>query len=144
MNDQQPSISALINNGGQRSYSSQAVSLPNAGALPRQAPNPSPKAPEQERYVTSEAIESVRKKIDTDLKQFFTDVKTYIDDTDISFPGWGALGALLIGFQYSHMQNDVRQKADDGHDTADAMATALGVVKTNWKNAEDASTVVYQ
>jgi hypothetical protein len=144
MDDQQPSISALINNGGQRSYSSQTASLATAGALPRQVPSLSPKTPEQERYVTSEAIESVRKKIDTDLKQFFTDVKTYIDDTDIPFPGWGALGTLFIGFQYSNMQNDVRQKADDGHDTADAMATALGVVKTNWKNAEDANTVVYQ
>ncbi|GAB2816123.1 hypothetical protein GCM10027176_20960 [Actinoallomurus bryophytorum] len=144
MDDQQPSISALINNGGQRSYSSQAASLPSVRSLPRQAPSLPPRASDQERYVTSEGIESVRKKIDTDLKQFFTDVKTYVDDTDLSFPGWGALGSLLIGFQYSHIQNDVRQKADDGHDTADAMATALGVVKTNWRNAEDANTVVYQ
>jgi hypothetical protein len=144
MNDQKPSISALINNGGQRHYPGQTVptNFAGAGVLSRQAPNPG--ATDQERYVTSEAIESVRQKIDSDLKQFFVDVKTYIDDTDVPFPGWGALGALLIGFQYSNMQNDVRKKADDGYDTADAMATALGVVKTNWRRAEDASTVVYQ
>jgi hypothetical protein len=99
---------------------------------------------QQERYVTSAGIESVRKKIDTDAKQFFADVKGYVDDTDVSFPGWGVLGSLIIGIRYGKIQDDVRGLMDNGHDTMDAWSTALDTIKKNWKKAEDSSTAVYQ
>lgn len=99
---------------------------------------------QQERYVTSAAIESVRKKIETDAKQFFEDVKGYVDDTDVPGPGWGALGTLVIGLRYAEIQNDIRRLMNDGRDTMDAWCGALDTMKKNWRKAEDASTAVYQ
>ncbi len=122
------------------------TTAPPAACAPAGSSPPASAAahPEQERYVTSTAIENIRKKVDTDLKQFFVNIKKYVDDTDIPFPGWGALGSLLIGFQYTNMQNDLRRLADNGRDSTEVIATALGTVERNWKKAEDAGVARYQ
>lgn len=146
MSEQRGNIFGLLNHGGRPGPGHHPPRHGGGARRPVGAPPHSPPArgSDQERYVTSAAIESVRKKVDTDLKKFFADLKGYVDDTDIPFPGWGVLGSLLIGFQYSRMQDDVRAKADNGHESAEAIATALGTVRDNWRKAEDASTVVYQ
>ncbi|REE96567.1 hypothetical protein [Thermomonospora umbrina] len=96
-------------------------------------------APQQEKYVTSAGIAGVQSKIKNDTKPFFAEVKGYVDDTDISFPGFGLIGMVFLSGAYSQTQDDMRGFMKDVDDVLTSWDGALERIKQVWRAAEDAS-----
>ncbi|MCW2939510.1 MAG: hypothetical protein JWN00_2495 [Actinomycetia bacterium] len=99
----------------------------------------------QERYVTSNGIEKVRKKVTNEIKPVLEKAHTDIDTTGVSFPGFGLLGEAVFGWKYSELQGYAKQILAEGTDTLTQWDTALADIESKWKAAENNSTlVVYQ
>ncbi|MFC6087176.1 hypothetical protein [Sphaerisporangium aureirubrum] len=97
----------------------------------------------QERYVTSAAIEGIVKEIDEDVLPAIRRMRALIDTTGVPFPGWGAVGELLVGVPYGRVQDDVREKFAEAEAVLEAWAGRLETARRNWRTAEEQSTVVY-
>ena len=97
----------------------------------------------QERYVTSAAIESIIKEIDEHVTPAIKEWRALVDTTEVGFPGWGAIGEIVIGFRYRQVQGDVRQKFDEALGVLATWTHQLDTAKRNWHTAEDQSTAVY-
>ncbi|MGS2640756.1 MULTISPECIES: hypothetical protein [unclassified Streptosporangium] len=98
----------------------------------------------QEKYVTSKAIESIRKEIEEDVIPRIRELRAMLGDTTVGFPGWGAVGELAVGMRYREVQRDVGEKFDDAVEVLESWTVALTTARVNWRTAEDDSTVVYQ
>ncbi|GAA4189095.1 hypothetical protein GCM10022252_25420 [Streptosporangium oxazolinicum] len=98
----------------------------------------------QEKYVTSSAIESIRKEIEEDVIPRIRELHAMLGDTTVGFPGWGAVGELAVGMRYREVQRDVGEKFDDAVEVLESWTAALTTARVNWRTAEDNSTVVYQ
>ncbi|MEU4409613.1 hypothetical protein AB0F88_34315 [Streptosporangium sp. NPDC023963] len=98
----------------------------------------------QEKYVTSKAIESIRKEIEEDVIPRIREMHAMLADTTVGFPGWGAVGELAVGMRYREVQRDVGEKFDDAVEVLESWTAALTTARANWRTAEDNSTVVYQ
>jgi hypothetical protein len=98
----------------------------------------------QERYVVSSAIGELRTKIASQITPVIAKAHTDIDDTSVSFPGFGLLGQVVFGSAYNGLQSYSREVLTNALDTLHAWDTSLGQIEKNWRNAEDNSTVVYQ
>ncbi|MEU4538753.1 hypothetical protein AB0G15_28285 [Streptosporangium sp. NPDC023825] len=98
----------------------------------------------QEKYVTSKAIESIRKEIEEDVIPRIKEMRAMLGDTTVGFPGWGAVGELAVGMRYREVQRDVGEKFDDAVEVLESWTVALTTARVNWRTAEDDSTVVYQ
>ncbi|GAA3413915.1 hypothetical protein [Streptosporangium vulgare] len=98
----------------------------------------------QERYVTSTAIESIRKEIEEDVIPKIRELHAMLGDTTVGFPGWGAVGEVAVGMRYREVQRDVGEKFDDAVEVLESWTVALTTARVNWRTAEDNSTVVYQ
>ncbi|GII60385.1 hypothetical protein Skr01_04700 [Sphaerisporangium krabiense] len=97
----------------------------------------------QEKYVTSAAIESIIKEIDQDVVPAVREWRGLVDTTTVGFPGWGALGELIIGLRYRQVQDDVRGKLAEAVTVLETWTRQLDTARANWRAAEDASTAVY-
>jgi hypothetical protein len=105
-------------------------------------------APPQERYVTSQGIEKVRKKVTDEIKPVLEKAKTDVHGTDVGFPGFGVLGELIFGWKYRELQTYSQEILTEAIDTLDKWDKSLTDIKKAWRSAEDNSTphvtVVYQ
>ncbi|MFC4584694.1 hypothetical protein [Sphaerisporangium corydalis] len=97
----------------------------------------------QERYVTSAAIESIIKEIDEDVLPAVKEWRSLVDSTVVGFPGWGAIGEVLIGVRYRNVQDDVREKFSEAISVLETWTRDLDVARRNWRTAEEQSTAVY-
>ncbi|GAA3812114.1 hypothetical protein GCM10022226_35960 [Sphaerisporangium flaviroseum] len=97
----------------------------------------------QERYVTSAAIASIIKEIDEDVIPAVQEWRALVDTTVVGFPGWGALGEVVIGLRYRHVQDDVREKFTDALTVLSTWTEQLDTARRNWRTAEEQSTAVY-
>jgi hypothetical protein len=97
----------------------------------------------QDRYVTSAAIESIIKEINEDVIPAVKEWRDLVDTTVVGFPGWGAIGELLIGLRYRNMQDDVREKFDEAVSVLSVWNHQLDTARRNWRTAEEQSTAVY-
>ncbi|MFF3439939.1 hypothetical protein [Streptosporangium sp. NPDC002721] len=98
----------------------------------------------QEKYVTSKAIESIRKEIEEDIIPRIREMHAMLGDTTVGFPGWGAVGEVGVGLRYREVQRDVGEKFDAAVEVLESWTVALTTARVNWRTAEDNSTVVYQ
>ncbi|MEU8382581.1 hypothetical protein [Streptosporangium sp. NPDC048865] len=98
----------------------------------------------QEKYVTSTAIESIRKEIEEDVIPRIREMHAMLGDTTVGFPGWGAVGEVAVGMRYREVQRDVGEKFDAAVEVLESWTSALTTARVNWRTAEDNSTVVYQ
>ncbi|MGV9772952.1 hypothetical protein [Streptosporangium sp. NPDC003464] len=97
----------------------------------------------QDKYVTSSAIANIQRNLGERVIPGLHELKKDIDSTDVGFPGFGLLG-MLMGSKYAQTQDDIKQMVDDAVTTVDAWISALETIKKNWRDAEDANTVVYR
>jgi hypothetical protein len=97
----------------------------------------------QDIHVTSKAIADIQRNLREYVIPGLERLKSSVDSTHVPFPGFGTLGFLLIG-RYDDVRDDVKGYVDDAIDTLDAWIKALETIKNNWRDAEDASKVVYQ
>ncbi|MET8138838.1 hypothetical protein ABZU32_00870 [Sphaerisporangium sp. NPDC005288] len=97
----------------------------------------------QERYVTSEAIQSIINEINEDVIPAIKEWRAMVDSTEIGFPGWGALGEVVIGLRYDHLQDDVRAKLSEAVSVLETWTHQLDTARSNWRTAEERSTAVY-
>ncbi|GGL14913.1 hypothetical protein Sme01_16210 [Sphaerisporangium melleum] len=97
----------------------------------------------QERYVTSEAIGSIIHEINEDVLPAIKEWRSMIDSTDVGFPGWGALGEVVVGLRYTQIQDDVREKLTEAIAVLETWTHQLETARRNWRTAEDRSTAVY-
>ncbi|MEV7009929.1 hypothetical protein [Streptosporangium sp. NPDC051022] len=98
----------------------------------------------QDRYVTSTAIQSIRTEIGDDVIPKIKELRGLVDSTDVTAPGWGAVGELAIGIRYRDVQDDAREKLGQALDVLESWLEALTTATVNWQTAEYNSTVVYQ
>ncbi|MFC4529511.1 hypothetical protein [Sphaerisporangium dianthi] len=97
----------------------------------------------QERYVTSEAIQSIIDEITEDVIPAVKQWRAMVDSTDVGFPGWGLLGEVVIGRRYDHLQDDVRDKLTQAISVLETWTHQLDTARGNWRTAEERSTAVY-
>ncbi|GAA2441401.1 hypothetical protein GCM10010191_67010 [Actinomadura vinacea] len=93
----------------------------------------------QDKYVTSEGIEKIRTTLQEEAKPFFQDVKKRVDDTDVSFPGFGLLGMIAMAPTYQGVQDEMRRFMQDATDVLEAWRGGLEDIKRVWRAAEDYS-----
>ena len=102
----------------------------------------------QDRYVTSNGIEKLRKKVTDEIKPVLVKSKNDIKGTDVGFPGFGILGEMLFGWKYRELMHYAEDVLGEAVTTVTKWDGALTDIKTNWRKAEDNSTpgvtVVYQ
>lgn len=98
----------------------------------------------QDRYVTSKAIKAIGAELDADVIPEIKELRLILGSTDLGGLGWGAVGELLIGLRYRHVQETVEEKFVQAVAVLESWQEALDVVETNWRTAEDRSVVVYQ
>ncbi|MFC5751497.1 hypothetical protein [Actinomadura rugatobispora] len=96
-------------------------------------------APGQEKYVTSEGIESIRVTLQQEAIPFFQQVKKMVGETDVGFPGFGLLGMIAISPTYNNVQTEMERYMQDAVDVMEAWRTALEDIKRVWRAAEDYS-----
>jgi hypothetical protein len=101
--------------------------------------------------VTSSGIGKLRKEIDDTVTKPIEKLKTGMNETTLGasggfmgFAGWGVLGSVFFGLHYNSVQDDARAVLSQAVDTLHQWDPALATVQRNWRNAEDASTAVYQ
>ncbi|WP_327589356.1 hypothetical protein OHA25_21920 [Nonomuraea sp. NBC_00507] len=97
----------------------------------------------QDIHITSKTIADIQRNLREYVIPGLERLKSSVDSTDVPFPGFGTLGFVLIG-KYDGVRDDVKNYADDAIDTVVKWIDALETIKKNWRDAEDASTVVYQ
>ncbi|MEV7011072.1 hypothetical protein [Streptosporangium sp. NPDC051022] len=97
----------------------------------------------QDRYVTSTCIANIQRNLGEKVLPSLRRLKQDVGSTDVDFPGFGTLGAVLIG-KYGGVQDDVRGMVEDSIDTVEAWIAALETIKRNWRLAEENSAVVYK
>ncbi|WP_433365995.1 hypothetical protein [Streptosporangium sp. CA-115845] len=96
----------------------------------------------QDKYVTSSCIANIQRNLGEYAIPRFEAFQTSIDDTDVSFPGFGTIG-LLLGNQYGDAQGGVKKATGDCITALRGWVTSLETIEKNWKAAEEASTVKY-
>jgi antibiotic biosynthesis monooxygenase (ABM) superfamily enzyme len=97
----------------------------------------------QEIHVTSTCISDIQRNLTEKLIPALRGLRKDVDTTGVDFPGFGTLGILMIG-QYGTVQEDVRNAVDDSIDTVEAWIKSLDIIRKNWVEAENNSTVVYR
>ncbi|MEW9551353.1 hypothetical protein [Nonomuraea sp. NPDC050783] len=97
----------------------------------------------QDKYVTSKTIADIQRNLREYLLPGLERLKSSVDSTAVPFPGFGTLGVLLVG-KYDSTRDDVKHYVDDAIETINNWIEALETIKKNWREAEEASKVVYQ
>lgn len=97
----------------------------------------------QDIHVTSKTIADIQRNLRERVLPGLERLKGSVDSTHVAFPGFGTLGLVLVG-KYDGVRDDVKGYADDAIETVTKWIDALETIKTNWREAEDKSTVVYQ
>ncbi|WP_285707223.1 hypothetical protein [Microtetraspora sp. NBRC 16547] len=97
----------------------------------------------QDIHVTSTCITNVQRNLNEYLLPALKELKKDIGSTDVGFPGFGTLGAVMLG-RYGDVQHNVRGRTEDAIETVEAWIEALETIKKNWIQAENNSTVVYR
>lgn len=97
----------------------------------------------QTRNVTSVAIQRVINEISEDVIPAVKHWDALVDTTHVAFPGWGALGEVMVGLRYRNLQDDVQEKFSQAISVLEDWNVKLDTARTNWRTAEDRSVVVY-
>ncbi|MCK2212588.1 hypothetical protein MF672_002050 [Actinomadura sp. ATCC 31491] len=97
----------------------------------------------QDIHVTSKTIADIQRNLREYVIPGLERLKGTVDSTHVPFPGFGTLGLVLVG-KYDSVRDDVKGHVDEAIETIGKWIEALETIKKNWRDAEDASKVVYQ
>lgn len=95
----------------------------------------------KELYVTSEAIEAIRKRLEDTAKPRLKEAKDKVDEVGLDFPYFGIAG-IPLQFAHGNIQDYAKDYFQAGYDQLEVWRGKLADAKKTWQEAEQKSTVV--
>lgn len=96
----------------------------------------------QDKHVTSDGIDHLADRVDRVVRPLFTSLRDAITETNISAPGFGLVGDLVLAEAYKNCQAQAWDFLDGIDKTVLGWTSDLRVCSHNWRLAEDANMTV--